>query len=297
MHCISRAGIPLARRMIRGGRLEDLQDFFRPYTQGLTGKESDDLIRRIGEGSRAAREEIAHQFVWMAVKAATRAQRVYSLDSIDLDDLIGFALLYLARGIHRIRPGNGAKAGTYLWYWIRRGVQEGIRASQFVSLSRGKEKILAKARGYSARLRIQGIECTTKELADHVGLSESSFTDMVNEKKNCRTFAILPGSADNFRGKTKDHDASSFDPPIIDSSPSPVDTAISSEETGILRAALGSLTEREQEVMTRRYGICKYTNPQTLDVVGEALNLSRERIRQIEKVALSRLREVLKGKM
>jgi RNA polymerase sigma factor (sigma-70 family) len=204
---------------------------------------------------------------------------------LSLADLIQEGSFGLMRAVKKYDYRKGFKFSTYASYWIRQAVMRSID-EQSRSIRLPVHMVESVSRTDRARAMLtQELHRppTQKELADHLKITENKVHD-INDKVN------EPISLDMAMGDEEDSVLVDF---IEDkSAPSPVDCASRAALREELERSFDCLSAREIEVLRLRYGMDGTGHQRTLDEVGAALNLTRERIRQIEKVAIKRLKRL-----
>jgi len=252
--------------------------------------------RRLGLGSADARRHLAaadralseyHRFVQTFAHHNLRlvakcAHRYRSL-GIPFLDLIQEGNLGLIRAIEKFEPERGFMFSTYAVWWIQqamiRAIQNQRRTVRVPSHICEQQIRYRRIEGEMAsRL---GRDPSTEELADEMGMSVDAIDDLVATLAPIRSLnAPAPGLEDvEFEDLLSDERE-------VD----PSESLVRDEKDRALAALLESLPARERQVIDWRFGLSSGDEPTTLGEIGKRLGLSRERVRQIEASALSRLR-------
>jgi RNA polymerase primary sigma factor len=206
---------------------------------------------------------------------------------LPLLDLISEGNIGLVRAVERFDPNRGAKFSGYGALWIKQAITKALASqSKAMRLPTHVVDKLGKMRRVASRLEEQlGREPTDEELAAEVGTTSLRVTQM-------RMAAMRPASLD---AQIEGEDIGSYADTIPDErAESPYEELDSKTLTGMVRRMIQTLDEREQAILRLRFGL-EGEPPKTLDQIGEELGLSCERVRQLQKTAMEKLRRRIKN--
>ncbi len=247
----------------------------------LTPLEEQLLGRRVFAGDRSAINELVEANTRLA---ADIASRVRLTGAFDVEDGFQEGCLGLIRAAEKFDYRKGYRFSTYATWWIRQAIHRGIAdKARTIRLPVHVVERLNKIRTAERRLVSQlGREPTVDEIADATDLDEE---DVVATREAART----PQSLDE--PLLTDGSKTLADTLIDESCESPYDEALKSIRREALSGILEQLSHRERRVLQLRNGLAG-EQPHTLDEVGRAFNVTRERIRQIENQAIEKLVEL-----
>jgi RNA polymerase sigma factor (sigma-70 family) len=235
-------------------------------------------LRAAMAAADAARETFIQSNLRLVVSIAKR----YQTPGMGLLDLIQEGNLGLMRAVEKFDHRKGFKFSTYATWWIRQAIGRGIAdKGRTIRLpSHLMDTLSTLSRVSAGMLKALGREPTPQELADETGIPLDKVAAALHAAPDLVSLSIAVG---------EDGDHELADLVADQDDETPFDAAASAIERNDLRALLEHLDERERQVIDMRFGLTN-DEPLTLDEFGRRFNLTRERIRQIEAKALTKLR-------
>jgi len=247
----------------------------------LTPQEEIALAARIKKGDKKAREQMIKANLRLVVKIA----RDYDGIGLPLLDLISEGNIGLMKAVERFDPSKGGKLSTYGSWWIKQSIKRALaNQSKTIRLPVHLVDKISKMRRVAMRLQEElGREPSDEELADELGTSSTRVAQM-------RMAAIRPASLDAPIG---DEDSNNFAEVVQDeNADTPYEMLEDKTVTGMLQEMVKKLDPREATILRYRFGL-DGGSEKTLEEVGEKFGVTRERVRQIQNIALRKLRKMI----
>ena len=247
----------------------------------LTPQEEIELAARIKKGDKKAREQMIKANLRLVVKIA----RDYDGIGLPLLDLISEGNIGLMKAVERFDPRKGGKLSTYGSWWIKQSIKRALaNQSKTIRLPVHLVDKISKMRRIAMKLQEElGREPTDEELADELDMTATRVRQM-------RLASIRPASLDAPIG---DDDSNNFSDLVEDENAiTPYQDLEDKTVTGMLQDMVKHLDEREATILRYRFGLDGGTE-KTLEEVGEKFGVTRERVRQIQNLALKKLRRMI----
>jgi RNA polymerase primary sigma factor len=266
---------------------DDSETSFKIYlreimqTPLLTAQQEIELAARIKKGDQKAR-------VWMIkanLRLVVKIAHDYSNFGLPLLDLISEGNIGLMKAVERFDPAKGGKLSTYGAWWIKQSIKRAL-ANQSKTIRLPVHLIDKLYKLYRATLTMSeelGREPTDEELSEEIGISSAKLSQL-------KIVSIRPSSLD---APLSDDDSTAFGEIVGDEdAQTPFELFRDKNMRDELSELLEVLDHRERTIIFKRFGLdgCK---PKTLEEVGKNFGVTRERIRQLQNIALVKLRRAL----
>src|SRR2546427_11208646 len=247
----------------------------------LTPQQEVELAGKIKRGDAAARERMINANLRLVVTIA----RDYANFGLPLLDLISEGNIGLTKAVERFDSTKGAKLSTYAMWWIKQSIKRALaNQGKTIRLPVHLADKLAKMRRVSLQMSDElGREPTDEELGEEIGIDSDKITRL-------KSVGIRPAS---LNAPITDDDSTEFAEVIgDDEAQTPFellrDKNLRSEMDGLIEV----LDAREKKIISHRFGL-DGGKPKTLEDVGRDFGVTRERIRQLQNIALAKLRRAL----
>src|SRR6266478_7516624 len=247
----------------------------------LTPQDEITLAARIKKGDSEARAWMIKANLRLVVKIA----HDYSNLGLPLLDLISEGNIGLMKAVERFDPAKGGKFSTYSAWWIKQSIKRAMaNQSKTIRLPVHLIEKIYKLKRASLKMSEElGREPTDEELSEEIGISSAKLSQL-------KTISIRPASLDAPIG---DDDANEFGEIVGDKdAQTPFELFRDKNMRDELSELLKVLDDREREIIFKRFGL-DGGKPKTLEEVGKTFGVTRERIRQLQNIALAKLRRAL----
>jgi len=247
----------------------------------LTKEEEQDLAKRVRKGDPAAKERMVLSNLRLVISIARRYQGM----GLPLADLIGEGNLGLIKAVDRFKYEKGFRFSTYASKWIRQAITKTLATdSRTVRLPANVIEILRKVKATEECIqKSEGEEPVETEVCSKLGLSSTRYAQVTNASSTVSLDS--PCSADS---EVCLHEV------LPDGTQAaPDDLAFERIDCNKLDDLLSRLSERERRILSYRFGL-EDGNLRSLAETGKMVGITRERIRQIEKRAIDKIRRMMK---
>jgi RNA polymerase primary sigma factor len=250
----------------------------------LTPQQEIDLASKIKKGDVEARERMINSNLRLVVTIA----HDYANLGLPLLDLISEGNIGLTKAVERFDPTKGAKLSTYAMWWIKQSIKRALaNQSKTIRLPVHLVDKVAKVRRVSLQMSDElGREPTDDELGEEIGIPSDKVARL-------KSVGIRPASLDAPIG---DDDSTKFGEMIGDEeAQTPFELLRDKNLRGEVDGLIEVLDDREKKIISQRFGL-DGGQPKTLEDVSKDFGVTRERIRQLQNIALAKLRRALSKK-
>lgn len=277
------AGLPHKRHTYEEGSLDQYLRDISAFPL-ITREQEVELAGRIREHDQEALDTLVRSNLRFVVSVAKK----YQNQGVSLSDLINEGNLGLIRAAHKFDETKGIKFISYAVWWIRQAILQALaEQSRIVRVPLNRAGTLHRiGKRASALLQELGREATHAEIAFGTDLTEDEVA---------RTMAISQVHLSLDAPMTPGEDNRLLDYLPDTTNQTPDEETFGKALTESIQLALSGLKEREAKILRLYFGL-DGAEPMTLEQIGAALNITRERVRQIKEKALSRLRHVSRAR-
>lgn len=247
----------------------------------ISHEEEYELAIRAQKGDKAAREKLITANLRFVVTVAKKFQG----QGLPLEDLIDEGNIGLLTALDKFEPEKGYHFISYAVWWIRQSIMKAVceksravrlplnRANELFQIQKVQKKLLHEKEG----------EVTIEEIAKEAGLDRELVSDLLQISREMVSFdAPVSNGSESTESRIGDF--------IEDDDLGPEELSMQKCLKEDINTVLSTLSEKEREIITLRFGL-NGNAPMSLKEIGELYNLTKERIRQIEKRALERMKQ------
>jgi RNA polymerase primary sigma factor len=253
-------------------------------TDLLTPAQEVELADRIKKGDPEARSHMIRANLRLVVKIA----QDYANYGLPLLDLISEGNIGLMKAVERFDPNKGGKLSTYAAWWIKQSIKRALaNQSKTIRLPVHMVDKISKMRRVAMSMSEElGREPTDDELSEEIGIDRAKLSQL-------KVASMRPASLD---APISEDDSTEFGEIVGDeSAQTPFEQLSHKNMHGQLDGLLTVLDERERKIIDARFGLAGQ-KARTLEEVGQEFGVTRERIRQLQNIALRKLRRALQKK-
>jgi RNA polymerase primary sigma factor len=252
------------------------------HTPLLSAQEERSLARRIRENSDGDARE---RMIAANLRLVVRIAKEYSNPGMTLADLVAEGNLGLIRAAEEFDPDAGVRFSTYAAWWVKQAIKRAmINAGQPIHIPAYLAKLINKWRKRAAEIENRlGQPATAEEMAKALRISKKK-AEIIQHGLHAVAAPSQVGSDESSAMAEMVPDAEGAPPEqaLLDASNAP-----------IVRSLLSQLDQRERRILELRFNLDGYQGPQrTFKEIGRIIGLTRERVRQLEKKALEKLRDL-----
>jgi len=262
---------------------EGIPSYLGRLTQAplLTAEEEIELTKAAQLGSVEARQRLIESNMRLVINIA----KSYHSKAVPLEDLIQEGAIGLMHSVARFDPNKGFRFSTYATHWIRQAIGRAIdNKSKAIRLPAHVSQTLRKIDRARAKVMSElGSEPTSEQVAEELGISSKRLQQLLQSSHEMLSLDMKVGGTENTTLGSLIRDCNCTDPE---------ETVLSDEIIEELHDVMSELSERERRVMTHRLRMSDTEMGEVREELSRELQISRERIRQIEIQAMKKLRRL-----
>lgn len=262
---------------------EGIPNYLSRLTQAplLTAEEERVLVCDAHAGCSAARERLVESNMRLVINIA----KTYHSWAVPMEDLIQEGAIGLMLAIERFDPTKGFRFSTYATHWIKQCIGRAIDGkAKAIRLPAHIHQTLRKIeRARSKVMREKGTEPTVEMLSEELGISAKRLSQLVQASQELLSLDMSVGDRDSTTLGSLIRDERAGDPEAI---------VINSEIVDELREVMMQLSDRERRVISSRLRVGNANDTTFREELSEEMQISKERVRQIEVQAIKKLRQV-----
>lgn len=244
----------------------------------LTKEEEIVLAKAAHDGDEAAKHKMILSNLRLVVSIAYRmANNIF----LDVCDLIQEGNLGLMKAVEMFDPDLGFRFSTYATWWIKQAIMRGVDNNGLIRIPVHVKELFRSIHRTEMELQqVLGRNPTDGELSAKLGMT-------VEKLRKLRTYEQFPLSLEQPYG---DDDSATLEGIIPTQDQTPVEYAEQKDREALIEEAVSTLPPKQQYVIVRRFGLHGF-NEMTLEEIGKEMKLTKERVRQLEAMALQRLQK------
>ncbi|MDA3956541.1 RNA polymerase sigma factor RpoD/SigA [Oceanispirochaeta sp.] len=242
----------------------------------LTREEEDDIARKAVKGDQIAKDRLVRSNLRFVVNVSKK----YQNQGLPLDDLISEGNIGLINAIEKYDPEKGYHFISYAVWWIRQSILKAVyEKSRMIRLPLNRANELVQIEKVRKELtKINGEDPDAEEISNNVGIHVDDVKKLMNISRDLVSLESPTHSEDSVLGDFIEDDQYKTPDNLV------MDILLSED----INSVLSTLTPKESEILEKRFGL-NGIKPLSLKEIGDHYGLTKERIRQIEKKAITRL--------